>query len=324
MATSFRVLNSDEILSAHINGLSHAINNIERTLGMRTASVTGHTLRAINDMNDVTLRNRIYEGTVRNWTTFTVRRNGTAVATDEFVSHAGFGAIVFHVAQNPTATITVDATHVTHGSTVIDALQESSDDTYSTTALQPRNAWITGLACMPSATPITGISQAPQTIDAMPIYLKETSRIDRMRCTTSTGTQPTTTMVMGIYSDNNTYPNVRLTQTASFNATNAGVNDHPLQGGAITLAAGLYWLTRYQSGGLSLNGFEAAPLLQIFDPTNAANINGTAPAHFCQAVRTTTVGSLTALPATFPALGAATAQYLKRAHIGTVWARKVA
>ena len=323
MSTAFRTLNSEGILSAHINGLSHAINNIERTLGMRTATVTGHTLRAITDMNDITLRNRIYEGTIRNWTTFTVRRNGTAVSTDEFASHAGFGAIVFHVAQNPAAIITVDATHVTHGSTVLDELQQSGDDTHSTTVLQPRNAWITGLVFMPSATPITGIAQAPQTIDAMPIYLKETSRIDRLRCTTSPGTHPTTTMVMGIFNDNNTFPGTRLAQTASFNATSAGVNDHPLQGGAVTLTAGLYWLTRYQSGGLSLNGFEAAPLMQIFDPTNTAHINGTAPANFCQAVRTTAMGVLTALPATFPALGATTAQYLKRAHIATVWARKV-
>jgi len=326
--TPFNRLRSEDILSSHINGLTSAVNNIEQTLGMRTVTISGHALSPVNDMNDITLRNRIYEGTIRNWTTFTVRRNGAVVAPDEYAAHGGFGAVVFHVAQNPAAAITVDATRVTNRSTVIEELSEDTENSLSTTVLQPRNAWISGLINLTDPHSIaTNITQAAQTIDAFPIYLKKDTILDRMRSTTTAAvTQPTTTMVMGIYRDNgNAFPSTLLAQTASFNATSAGVNDYALQAGTVTLSAGLYWLARYQSAGVTLDGFRAIGIMQIFDPTTAAHINGTTPMAFCQGVRSGTMGNITTLPSTFPALGtgANTSSYLKRDFVGGVWVRKI-
>jgi len=327
MQTPFNRLTSEAILSTHVNGLAHAINTMERTLGMKTGQMTGHVLNAVNDMDEIHLRNRIYEGSIRNWVTFTVRRDGVVVPAGEYVAHGGFGAVVFHVSQAPTATITVDATHIIAESSVIEELQEADSFISSYPVLQPSDVWINNFVGGHPLERVTRVLQAARTIDAFPMFISEESTFDMMRTIVSEGTQPATNMILGIYHNNKASPSTLIAQTTVFDGTTAGVCDVPLQSGSITLTPGLYWIARYQSAGVGLDGYQSNSFMQILDPIDSGLINGSFSAFHCQGVRTEDMGVLSTLPTQFPPLvsggGAGTSKYFKRNHIGAVWIRKV-
>ncbi|PED63966.1 hypothetical protein [Priestia megaterium] len=324
--TPFQIISSTDILSAHINGLASSINKIEQVLNMKTATATGHTLNAVNDMDDSTLHYRIYEGTIRNWTLFTVKRNGVEVSSSEYVSNSGFGAIVFNTQQLSTDVITVDITYITSDSQVIDDINTKLLKR-PFPALRPTSSWMNNFVGGALTVAIDVLQQA-RTIDAFPILITEPVTIDQMRIVTSASNTTSSTMVMGIYSDSNNFPSTLIAQTASFDATTTGEHVQSLSSGDLTLQPGIYWLARYQSAGLKLDGFNASSFMQIIDPIDTTLINGSYSTIYCVGARTGDVGTITSLPTSFPALtpngGAGLAQYVKRTTVGTVWARRKA
>lgn len=122
--TPYTDLKSQDILSAHISGVQHSVSKVEGVLNMKTAQSTGHTLNAVSDQADASLRYKIYEGTIRNWTVISaIKRNGVIVNASEYDAYPAYGAIVFKVQQQSTDIITADITYVTNDSQVIDDLQ---------------------------------------------------------------------------------------------------------------------------------------------------------------------------------------------------------
>lgn len=133
--TPYKDLTTQDILSAHISGLSHSIKKIEQVLDMKTANST-FTLLPVIDQEEVSLRYRIYEGQHRNWTTFTLKRNGQTVDSQEYVAQPEFGAIVFHSPQTQTDEITVSATYITSGSNKISSIDTKVSDLASSVSSQ--------------------------------------------------------------------------------------------------------------------------------------------------------------------------------------------
>ena len=122
--TPYVDLSTEDILSAHISGLAHSINKIEDVLNMKTAQAT-FNLYPIDNQEEVSLRYRIYEGSTRNWTSFSVKRNGVAVSSTEYVASPAFGAIVFKSPQEKSSVIEVTATYIVGQSTKLESIQSS-------------------------------------------------------------------------------------------------------------------------------------------------------------------------------------------------------
>lgn len=124
--TPYGKLGSQDILSAHLNGLQYGVNNVEEVLDMKTATKTGQVLQPVNDMDDPTLRYRIYEAGDRNWLTDpapVIYRDGEPVNASEYEVQPAYGVVIFIVQQDTNATITADFTHVINGSTRIDGIE---------------------------------------------------------------------------------------------------------------------------------------------------------------------------------------------------------
>jgi hypothetical protein len=123
--TPYGKLGSQDILSAHINGLQFGINNLETALNLQT-TVSTETLVAVTDMDDTTLRYRIYEATNRNWLTSpapVIKRNGTVVSASEYVIQPAYGVVVFNVQQAGTDVITADVTYVNSTSSRLSTIE---------------------------------------------------------------------------------------------------------------------------------------------------------------------------------------------------------
>lgn len=140
--TPYKDLSSEDILSAHISGLAHSVNKIEDVLNMKTASVT-FNLSPVYDQEEASLRYRIYEGSYRNWVTFSIKRNGVLVPSNEYDAHPGFGAIVFKTPQNRTSVIEASVTYITNSSTTISNLETKVSS--NTTAISSHTTSISGL-----------------------------------------------------------------------------------------------------------------------------------------------------------------------------------
>jgi hypothetical protein len=347
--TPYTDLTSQDILAAHISGLAHSINKIEQVLNMKTATVTGHQLNPVTDQQDITLRYRIYEGTIRNWTSFTVKRNGNTVDESEYVAQPAFGVIVFNTQQSPTDVITVDATYIDAGSTVIETLQSDiaaaeGDISTLSTNLSTIQASLTavqaaaGFGHAPQLNPnktmwlnvrpgktvsdliaSENILMAAGTIDAYPIFIEQRTKITKMRVDVNAAS-PAATMILGIYTNVNAAPDQLLGQTAAFSITVGAQNVQNLQTPVI-LEPGMYWIVRYQSAGVRLDGhkWNNAVHITIAQP-NASLMNGSGDVI---GVRSANLGTgLTQLPATFPAVGtgASDSKYLARTDLGTMYA----
>jgi len=122
--TPYSDLTTQDILSAHISGLSHSINKVEKVLDMKTESSTFNLLPVTNQ-TEVSLRYRIYEGNIRNWLSFSLRRDGVEVPGDEYEAQLAFGVIIFNSPQLQTAVISVTATHVISESKKIESIETS-------------------------------------------------------------------------------------------------------------------------------------------------------------------------------------------------------
>ena len=113
--TPYERLGSEDILSAHVNGIQYSIGNIETALKLGTAKVTGARLSPVVDMEDSSLRYRIYEADKRGWLKTpapVIYRGGTVVSPDEYTLQPAYGVIVFTVQQPASAVITASFTHV--------------------------------------------------------------------------------------------------------------------------------------------------------------------------------------------------------------------
>ncbi len=306
--TPYSDLTSETILAAHISGLQHSINKIEETLNMKVASVTGHVLNPVTDQDDLTLRYRIYEGTIRNWLDNPVpiiKRNGQVVPSSEYVISPEHGVVVFNVQQKNTDQITVDCQYVTKGSKVIDAL--SLVRSHASGKLKS-SEW----RCGRLATNIVVAANQP---DVFPFIVTETTTYTgiAVKVDTAAGTGAR----LAIYEDNGAgYPRALLLDAGTVDTTTAGWKEKAIN---ITLEPGLYWLARNTDGGVGLGGFalDMLPPIPYLDiqgtyNNNTGNPNGVVPAYRHPSV---TYGPF---PNPFPA-GAA---YLQRSFYAVVWLRK--
>lgn len=132
--SGFSRLKSQDILSAHINGLASAIDNIEDVLSMQTASVEDYELYAISDIDEDEYNYRIYEGNIRGWQTTptpTVKVDGKIADPSTYEIQPAFGVVVFHEQQMRTSTVTVSCTYVKAGSTKVNDIAQKAEDALS-------------------------------------------------------------------------------------------------------------------------------------------------------------------------------------------------
>lgn len=122
--TPYNDLGTQDILSAHISGLAHSINKIENVLNMKTATAT-ITLNPVTDQQDTSLRYRIYEGSIRNWTEFTILRNNQIVDPAEYEAQGAFGVIVFHTQQQENDVVTAEITYIVDSSTRLETIENN-------------------------------------------------------------------------------------------------------------------------------------------------------------------------------------------------------
>lgn len=132
--SGFDKLKSQDILSAHINGLASAIDNIEDVLNMQTVSVEDYELYAISDIEDDSYNYKIYEGNIRGWQTTpspVIKVNGKVASASTYEIQPAFGVVVFHDQQSRDATVTVSCTYVKAGSAKMDDVAQKADDALS-------------------------------------------------------------------------------------------------------------------------------------------------------------------------------------------------
>lgn len=374
--TPYGKLGSEDILSAHINGLQYGINNVESILNMKTASKTGQALAPVIDMEDNTLRYRIYEATDRNWLTSpapVIKRNGTAVNSNEYVMQPAYGVVVFNVPQSSSDAITADFTHVTNGSTRLETIegnvsanasQLSTNTTQIATNTQDIatnkqglidvNARVDGIGAqsevqgvidptktyyanakfngtLSSQKTAVNIGMLAGSIDCVPFYVEYPTTFDAIRITVGSAST-SGNVIMGIYDTKDLRPFNKLAETAVTAVSSTSGAQVVNLTAPVVLQAGMYWLCRYNSTAVSLDGYATkndngtTGIIEIKRPTNSAIINegGTNGVFF--GVRSEGYGaSLTALPTTLPMVGNATntTRYIKRDTFGLIWARSV-
>lgn len=300
--TPYTDLASETILAAHLSGLQHSINKVEETLNMKTTATTGHILNPVADQDDLTLRYRIYEGTVRNWLEDpipVIKRNGAVVNSSEYTISPEHGVVVFDVQQQSTDSITFDGEYITSGSNVLDALKVIR----SHRSGKLKSTEITA----GSATNVLIAANQP---DVFPFLVTESTDYTgiavKVDAIAGTGAR------LAIYADDGDgYPGSLLLDAGTVSTTTTGWKEVAIN---ITLEPGVYWLARNTDGGVAFGGFPASALMVCPDVDYEAAFNGDlgAPAAYR--------GSLAygSYPATFPA----GASYLSRGTYGAVWLRK--
>lgn len=367
--TPYTDLSTQDILSAHISGLAHSVNKIEDVLNMKTVSVTNVTLNAVVDQQDTSIRYRIYEGSIRNWTAFTLYRNGTVVDAAEYTAQGGYGVVVFHTQQLPTDVITADITYIDASSTRLETIETnvstnttdigtlettvsglqitvsglSTDVSTHETEITTLQQDVAALQSAPSGgvaiplkhapaeivnvrpgktlaetgTPSSSILMVAGKIDAFPVIVERRLKITKMKTVASYNTT-SGNLILGIYKDENNQPGELISQTAAFAIAASTTHIVDLTAPAY-LEPGVYWLARYSSTGVRLDGHPFNADVHIILETSQY-MDGTGTP--C-GVRTASQGNtLTALPTTFPPVGAATtdSKYLARAYLGTTYA----
>lgn len=345
MATSqWRDLTTEDILSAHISGLSHSVKKFEETLNMKTAQAT-FMLLPVTDQEDLSLRYRIYEGQHRNWTDFSITRNGETVDSAEYVAQPAFGVIVFLSPQAQTDVIEVTATYISNQSSVIEGIN-SSISTIETDieALKGTDSYVqpgyfnlsteTGKrysnlrpGLNPDAKiaePFDNVLMSMLRLDAMPMILTETTTITKMSITFNAAS-PTANNLLGIYSNKNVAePDKLLAETG---VIRHGVSEREVLVGnllsPVTLEPGVYWLVRWHNDAVRLSGHLFDPLVHnaINPPSESVTDAGAGFEDWlaCGVRSQVSTGYISKLPATFPAIGP-DAKYLIRSGIGTIYA----
>lgn len=320
--TTFNKVTSQDILSAHINGLANGINNLETALNMGTSTISGHLLTAVNDMEEIENRNRIYEGTIRNWTTSPiVKRNGTVVSSSEYVTQPAFGVVVFHNPQSTTDVITVDITYINDSSvrlediendvstlkTDVEELKERPVSSGSSVAgvwgnnLITTNCWLSNYNGA-LKTPVTEYTTTSGIWDLIPIVVYEQTTFDKMKimCSAnSSGINPS--VVLSLYSNRTDldypYPNKLLAKTDVgiwYNGSSEGwleIDLKRVDGSGtrvevgVTVEPGIYWLGKITTDTFKTKGFSVTDdfdVLYSIAPPNGTFSSGISYSSFSE------------------------------------------
>lgn len=377
--TPYSDLTTQGILSSHISGLSHSVNKIERILNMKTKSAT-FDLFPITNQQEVSLRYRIYEGEIRNWTSFELKRNNVIVPSDEYEAQPSFGVVVFNSPQSQNDRITVSATYIDSESEKINKIESDisnivgnqinptefqnlktdmanaksniSINSEDITTLEqdietlntridnlPTGGGSTGSINKEFETPLTpgpnlflniipgktisdlsistDLLMAAGKIDAMPIIVEKRTKISRLSIDGAIGTS-SGEMILGIYSNADIEPAQLISETEPFSIS-AGEIIKPLKSPAY-LDVGIYWLARWASTGISLDGHSWDNTVHIpIAPMPSSWMDGSGD---IVGVRSGVISGLTSLPEIFPPCSttAGESKYLAREDLGTVYA----
>lgn len=335
--TPFKDITSENILSAHVSGVQHAINKIELALNMKTFTKTNEPLQAVTDQQDATLHNFIYEGSVRNWLLSpipVVKRNGVVVSADEYTLHAAQGAILFKQQQNATDVITADFTYVFESSQKLEDLNNRFSKFAKFATLHAPGTYMTnspnGAAQLYTSLPTDAGSK---TLDLFPFIVTQPTTFDNMGIPYGKTTGGTYTILSLYASDDNDRPSTLLAQTGKIAnpAIDPAVGQFVFINSAIpeiTLQPGVYWLGRYQDANIHYYGVEVNEtycLGNAFgDFANSSQFGG-AKSYGFYGYRINTDYS-TGMPNTLPTLGngAADLRYLERNAIANPWIRRKA
>lgn len=332
--TPYGKLGSEEILSAHLNGIQRSVNNLEEVLNMKTANKTGMVLTPYVDMVDKAARNRIYEGLDSNWLyspTPIVKRNGVVVDVAEYEIQAEYGVVIFHVQQDANDVITADYTHIVNQSTQIEdfesrimTLEQSGGGngflndlvkhypgTYRSHGISPQNT-------------VSSVLVLANSIDLFPFKVYESIICDMMGAQVATaGTGALTTFA--VYTDNNGYPGTLIAQTGTVDCSTVGWKEIAFSSGNITLNPGNYWIARFANSGIAYNGLSPSGIYPVpsAPPIGTATINnsGGLGAGVGGIRYASTFGTTGTFPATFPAVGSGP-QYLERNAYASPWIRR--
>lgn len=330
--TPFTDLGSQDILSAHLSGVQHAIGNIESVLNMKTAVVTGAPLTPVADQVDASLRYLIYEGAIRNWLgtpTPVIKRGGAIVNPSEYTIYPAYGAIVFAAQQQSSAVITADVTYVTNGSNVIDTVNANAASIAALNALSLLAKHYVGQYRSHGISPqggATGISVLNNTMDIFPFRVYEDMYVDNMgvHCTTLFAGS---LVALAIYTDNNGYPGNLIAQTGQLDTGTTGWKEGPFTTGNQHLTPGLYWIARWNNTNAGSPAFAGLPSSAI-NPVPSAPSYLTAVPTYVAGTGGGGVGGVrytytwaTNFPSTIPAIGASVI-WLDRTTYASPWVRR--
>lgn len=254
--TPYQDLQSVDILSAHLSGLQHSINNIEQILNMKTQSAANHPLQPVIDQEDPAVRYRIYEGTIRNWMSNpvpVVYRNGEEVPVSEYVIQPAYGVIIFHEPQAPSDAITIDMDHIIADDQYSDSLPGLSP------VLHFPGYWRThSLSCAPIA---TAVLIAANLFDAFPFPVTETTTFDSIGIKIDTPSAAGGSARLGIYKDNGaTYPGELVLDAGEVPTDAEGLQSASID---LTLDRGLYWLVRNSDDAPAVSGINREYALSL-------------------------------------------------------------
>lgn len=349
--TPYQDLSTQDILSAHISGLQHDINKLQEILNLNTQEVTGHTLNPVNDQQDPALRYRIYEGSIRGWLQDpapVIYRNGSQVDSNEYEIQEAYGVIVFNEQQNADDNITADITHIISDSNTINNIQSdinSNSESISNMQndIQGLNSDVNDLENTvqrieykpldPNTRSVivnvypnysvddlvfsTDVLQAGDTIDAFPIMVEEDITINELMVYISGANSSSYTMNLGIYTNADAKPHELLGSTGNFSSI-AGEQMYQSLESPVVLNKGVYWLARYQSGGVYIHGHDLDENINI--TINAdSNINGSGTVIGVRTLAGEVDVVNNGLPSAFPPVGNGS-EYLARTSYGTVHA----
>ncbi|PHA62856.1 hypothetical protein [Bacillus wiedmannii] len=162
----------------------------------------------------------------------------------------------------------------------------------------------------------SNILQAANKIDAFPIFIRSRTEVSAMGIKASIGTADGN-IILGIYKDLNAQPGELIAQSTSTKIQANSVNRLNFTEEKVSLDVGVYWLARYQTTGVKLEGHAWDKKVHIsFVEQSPSFMDGTGDVI---GVRTLPMGTITELPKSFPKVGngAGDAKYLARADIGT-------
>lgn len=335
--TPFIDLKSEDILSAHVSGIQHAVNKLEEALNMKTATKTNHPLVAVTDQEDATLHNFIYEGTIRNWLTsplIVIKRNGVTVDPSEYELQAPYGAVVFKNQQNASDAITANFTHVINQAQAFTDVDTKIAKLVIPSGLQMPGTYMThAIGGIKPATLATAVDAGSKNLDFFPFFVSNPMTFDQMMIMYAKNTGGTYTR-MGIYSSNVDLPYQLLAETGK--VMNPGTD--PVAPGFtmvtgtfstdLVLQPGLYYIARWQDSGISYNGLnwnQAVNLGNAFGTVSNASQFGGYREYGFGGFRVT-ADYPNGLPATAPAIGSAASdlRYLERDNFASPWVRRKA
>lgn len=333
--TPYGKLGSEEILSAHLNGIQRSVNNLEEVLNMKTASKTGMALTPYVDMVDKSARYRIYEGLDSNWLYSPapiVKRNSILVDPAEYELQAEYGVVIFHVQQNANDAITADYTHIVNQSTRIEDVESriatleqgggSSNSllndlvkhypgTYRSHGISPQNT-------------VSSVLVLPNSMDLFPFKAYESIICDMMGAQVATAATGALT-TFAIYTDSNGYPGTLTAQTGTVDCSTVGWKEVVFSSGNITLNPGNYWIARFANSGIAYHGLGPSGIYPVpsAPPIGTATINNSSGlgAGVGGIRYGSTFGTTGTFPTTFPVIGSGP-QYLERNAYASPWVRR--